>query len=1058
MTAPSTTTRPKGHRASIQDQILAFVDQQRQHLSGTEAMQAFQHRHPLHHLQHLPFDHAMQQAEQRYGRNCFLSLQELRALHTQGRILETDLIRVLEGESQLDLGRPIAHIDGKSLSQGDIYLASLLHPLPTLRSVELTWAITENKALEGFQADVPLPFRDRLLAGSDTDSESDAIADLWQACLEVLSLEHQVRHPEEYLDLSPELAEQMLANLDAEEESDEHRLIMDRLVRKSARHDTEQLFEQLGERLSLRGLLQQLTGRDLLEDVVPLLVPYLNNFLDQGQASWRNPPEVKTSFYQLWRSQIASSLTTLAGELPHWQDQLDRLPQNPMDALTHELRQLGLRQSLWLGYLELLVQELPGWSARMAGLDRVSGQNALVDCLAVRLILDRLLGERLCHQIWRISANLDNLRWYFLHQGAEFLVRHHLFNKRLPEYLAHQAQLLLKRNNQNPSGHAKLWWTLAHRIHSWQLSRAAERPLGRSVLREGWRLFRLCQHLGLSGKRLRGLGEAAALHIIDCLEHIDTAYKARLWQRAYELHYRNLLFNALRQNQVRPDKDTKTPSNPTPPRIAQLITSMDNRLEGLRRHLEEVNPDIETLGTAPFTPSDQGHGEHQAPNQAPPQTTALKQWRYQAAHNQPLAAFALTTLGAPLALFDLGLRLWWPTAHHRLFGHKAKTAPFFPQETQTNPEQPSPWQSRVQLKLAERFLRGLGLTQGFAPLVFILGQTASSQNNAFKAAYQGIGFGLGPDKYLAQRLAALCNRPDIRAGLARVGIAIPEATWFLALTHDSSSQDLEWHDLEQLPKALKPSFAWFRQAIKEAQGRYAQESGRRLKGAIQSLDLKASIQQLRARSLDFNQPEPEFGHVGIAAAIIGRRQLTKGLFLDRRACLISYDPEQDPDGHWLEQLLLQSIQPLIDLSLSHYLARMDVNGWGAGSRVLHSIKGLMGIGSGSEPDLNTGLEAQMVAKHEPMRLQLILDTSSQTFSLIRQRQPALIGLLSRGWLHTSLFDASKGMVFTLDRTALGTLWQPWAGPYETTPKGPSSADWYFGQRGPLAPALVAKEL
>lgn len=1038
---PSTTLNAQS-QTDIRAQILAFIDQQRQHLAGTRAFRSFQHRHPLHHLQHLPFDKAMQQAEQRYGRNCFLSLQELRSLHAQGRILESDLIRVLEGEPQLDLGRPIAHIDGKSLSQGDIYLASLLHPLPTLRSVELIWAITEDKALEAFQADVPLPFRDRLLAGSDTNSESDAIADLWQASLEVLSLEHQIRHPEEYLDLSPELAEQMLANLDAEEESDEHRLVMDRLVRKSARHDTEQLFEQLGERLSLRGLLQQLTGRDLLEDVVPLLVPYLNNFLDQGQASWRNPPEAKASFYQLWRSQIASSLAALAGELPHWQDQLDRLPQDPMDALTHELRQLGLRQSLWLGYLELLVQELPGWSARMAGRNPHPNHNALVDFLAVRLILDRLLGERLCHQIWRISANLDNLRWYFLHQGAEFLVRHHLFNKRLPEYLAHQAQLLLKRNNQDPSSNAKLWWQLAHRIHSWQLSRAAERPLGRSVLREGWRLFRLCQHLGLSGKRLRGLGEAAALHIIECLEHIDTPYKAWLWQRAYELHYRNLLFNALRQNWSYRKAPAPNPMSPT--KTAQLITSMDNRLEGLRRHLEEVNPQIETLGLAPLTAI---HGHACSP---PSTKTPLKQWRYQAAHNQPLAALALSTLGAPLALLDLGLRFWWPRAHHGLLGGSDST------DVRQAAELDRDIQEQDMLALAEAFLRSLGLTQDFAPLVVILGQTASSQNNAFRATYQGLMLGL--DETRARNLALLCNRPEIRTALAKTGISIPETSWFLALSHDSSSQAMVWHDLELLPKALQPAFAQLQKDIKKAQGRQAQESGRRLKGAFQSLDLKASIQQLRVRSLDFNQPEPEFGHAGIAAAIIGRRQLTKGLFLDRRACLISYNPEQDPEGRWLEQLLLDSIQPLIDLSLSHYLARMDGYGWGAGSRVLHSIKGLMDIGSGAEPDLVTGLETQMVAKHEPMRLQLILDTSSQTFSLIRQRQPALSGLINRGWLHTSLFDAAKGMVFTLDTTAPGTAWRPWGGPYEATPRVPSSADWYFGQRTALAPALIGKEV
>ena len=38
---------------------------------------------------------------------------------------------------------------------------------------------------------------------------------------------------------------------------------------------------------------------------------------------------------------------------------------------------------------------------------------------------------------------------------------------------------------------------------------------------------------------------------------------------------------------------------------------------------------------------------------------------------------------------------------------------------------------------------------------------------------------------------------------------------------------------------------------------------------------------------------PELGHATNAITIVGRREWTRGLFLDRRAFLTSYDPTED---------------------------------------------------------------------------------------------------------------------------------------------------------------------
>ena len=50
---------------------------------------------------------------------------------------------------------------------------------------------------------------------------------------------------------------------------------------------------------------------------------------------------------------------------------------------------------------------------------------------------------------------------------------------------------------------------------------------------------------------------------------------------------------------------------------------------------------------------------------------------------------------------------------------------------------------------------------------------------------------------------------------------------------------------------------------------------------------------VEARSVDLAQVRPELGHATNAVCIIGPRWRTRGLFLDRRAFLVSYDPAAD---------------------------------------------------------------------------------------------------------------------------------------------------------------------
>ena len=73
----------------------------------------------------------------------------------------------------------------------------------------------------------------------------------------------------------------------------------------------------------------------------------------------------------------------------------------------------------------------------------------------------------------------------------------------------------------------------------------------RQVHGSAWRLFRLAQHLGLSGGELRALAPADREQLLAVLDELPSARRGALWQAAYEHHYRTALINALANNHGR---------------------------------------------------------------------------------------------------------------------------------------------------------------------------------------------------------------------------------------------------------------------------------------------------------------------------------------------------------------------------------------------------------------------------------------------------------------------------------------------------------------------------
>ncbi len=187
-------------------------------------------------------------------------------------------------------------------------------------------------------------------------------------------------------------------------------------------------------------------------------------------------------------------------------------------------------------------------------------------------------------------------------------------------------------------------------------------------------------------------------------------------------------------------------------------------------------------------------------------------------------------------------------------------------------------------------------------------------------------------------------------------------------------------------------FAAVREVVERAADRDAHERSRRFRSAPLTLSFAAARQGVEARTEDLAQVRPELGHATNGISIVGRRETTRGLFLDRRAFLTSYDPTQDDaDGTDPGGGSLGAVFPVCaGINLEYYFSHVDNNRWGSGTKLPHNIASLLGVMNGAASDLRTGLPWQMVEIHEPVRLLFLIETSTGAMTRIMDsRCPAV---------------------------------------------------------------------
>lgn len=1078
-------------RQQLQD-VIAHLEHV---LPGQAPIRNFVHHNTLHGYQHMSFPDALKAAHELTGAYGYETAERYREYFNNGRISLDDLNAVVNDRDDLQADEAI----GDKLTRRDIYLTALRYPLKSVTGCQFTWHVEELDELNRFQQDIEAQNRKKLLAAAKIhgeDSEAEAINALWFSCLQSMHLEHYLVHPEELMELDPEAAESLLRNIIPEEsEGQTESSLLHRQVEKEAKNQLGQLIRKVGHDLTLRGFLQSLTGQDILDDIRPMLQQHLANYLDQGMSAWHHHQR-QQGFYAAWRNSAKNDLIWIFDQLPDWQDSIDSLPDNALDTIIVELNQLGISETHWAHYLERLALETPGWSGMFLWRQQnpqYEGETQpieMLDFLAVRLVLERLFAQRLCREQWQIEANLDVLRWYFRRRQSEFFVRYVMFNNRLPEYLVTLAQRQIQRSLLDHD-HYQPWRQLADMIMTWRNTPMSDQVKGYSVFDHAWPLFRLAQHLGLCADDVESLTDDQIAQIFNCIDVLDAETSGFIWLQAYERNYRDKLFNAVVANE---NRGRWKQANGRPE--AQITFCMDDREESIRRHLEEHNPAIETLGAAGFfgvpinwKGLDDEKTTPLCPVVANPvhtlcevadedEQTKLTKHKsrrsrrikikdiVQQETRRSLLTPLLIALSAPFSLFALLAKTFAFRQLHTIT-EKICTAYDIPVHThvEINTQQPKTdatpddnqfgYTDAEQADRIQGFLRTVGLNKPLAPFVIMMGHGSFSVNNPHLAAYDcGACSGRhgGPN---ARIFAAIANRPEIRAILGDRGVNIPADTWFIGAEHNTADEAILWYDQEQIPQDMLPSFEKLRAEIDLATQKSAHERCRRLASAPRKPSLKTAIKHITGRSYDISQARPELGHATNAAAFIGRRSISQGAFFDRRVFLISYDPSQDnEEGHIIEAILLAAGPVGAGINLEYYFSTVNNAEYGSGSKITHNVTGLFGVMDGANSDLRTGLPKQMIEIHEAMRLQVLVEAKIEVLTKIYMRQPALQELVGKGWLLLSAKDPDSDQiqVFVPEKGFV-----PWDGQRSDLPMVDNSTAWYDGHHLPLEPALIRQE-
>lgn len=497
-----------------------------------------------------------------------------------------------------------------------------------------------------------------------------------------------------------------------------------------------------------------------------------------------------------------------------------------------------------------------------------------------------------------------------------------------------------------------------------------------------------------------------------------------LWQKALEWSYYDQVLSAIAQEKIIEDKITG--------KSFQGLFCLDDRECSLRRYLENLDSNCETFGMPGFfnlpffyqangskfysklapAPSIPKHLIQERGKVKQPRTIHFSKYN----HNILIGWIVSQTLGFWFSL-KLLANLLLPTA--KMAHDSSVYRTHIPGQLSLEFEGTTPLENlqigytHEEMSVAVwQLLTNIGLIDNFAQVVYVIGHGASSVNNPHYAAYDCGACSGRAGTVNARALAQMANNLVVREKLQDRGINIPQHTFFIAGLHDTTRDEIIFYDLDSLDEEQHKLHNSYRTIFHEALDLNAKERSRRFASINSHLSPQKIHRQVIQRSLSLFEPRPELNHATNALCIIGSRALSKGIFLDRRSFLQSFNYKIDSKGEILANILKAAVPVCGGINLEYYFSKVDQNNLGAGTKLPYNIMGLFGVANGTDGDLRTGLPVQMIEIHDPLRILFIIEHYPEIVLQSIQQDNTIYQWFSNCWVNLVAVHPSTRQIFS----------------------------------------------
>jgi uncharacterized protein YbcC (UPF0753/DUF2309 family) len=947
-------------------------------------------QNPIHGLEYLPFDQAVRQGKELLGGNGYLPNEEYRQFYRDSRITKESFKRAFSRVGPSKGGQVSIEVGNRKITSKDVWKLHVLWGFDELPLSLLEWELSGGGATKQFRKDLPEKSQKRIIEQTLKEgeqfreyAEEAYLTNLWKSVLSILRL--------------------------------------------SDFHAPSQIFEEphsqtsapisLPPQRTLGDWIDSLTEGGVVNQINNQLIKWVTAFLDEGLAGWEMPGR-EEGFYRVWRNLAQKDFSGQLLGITGFVSKVSSLPAAPEDAIHSSLHQLGIPQEHWKDYLSRQLSLLPGWARYIRWLGEHPTYHAqhkhpidTTQYLAVRLFYEVELVNIQCQQEWGIGGTASALTAYWKDRPEDY--------------------------------HQKI----GHRGQSGDTTK-------RMICRHAWRLFHLAQFLELSPREVSDLLPTDAKMVLQWLDHFPADQHGRVWIEAYEDSFREKMLKNISAHQgTVPELETRP--------HAQLVFCIDVRSESFRRHIE-AQGSYETFGFAGFFGIPISHQPFDSnqraslcpvlltPSHAVTETPRPGEWAALEKYSSGTRWYQLGRLffhdlkhhpvGSMMVIdvfgFFFSLGLVGKTFFQRIFRtmtatiqswltHKVATqisisTPSDPQNPRAGevsaegiPEgPPRGFSLSERATLIENGLRTMGLTKNFSRLVCLCGHGSETDNNPYYGALDCGACGGAPGDANARVFAAMANDPEVRRILEEKGLPIPEDTWFLPGKHNTTTDRVEFYDLEELPDSHKEDLRALNKDLEKAGAKQALERCYRIPRAPTGISPEQAFAHVDERSCDWANTRPEWGLAGNGAFLIGGRKLTKGLDLKGRVFLHSYDPIADPQGITLEKIMTAPLIVGEWINTGYYFSAVDPWSYGSGSKVLHNVVGGVGMMLGSQSDLQMGFPLQTVNDgdthyHEPMRLLAIIEQTPSLITSIIQKHSILQQLFHNQWLNLVALDPHR---------------------------------------------------